>query len=225
MPSAESVARVRAPSASDPELVSVRRVGGDPLAGRQPGQILLLLLFGAKIDQRQRPDRGVRRHRDRESTGHGHLFGDDRRDHLGKIETAICLRDFHGQRSKLTSTLHQRNVELQLPMLHAIQLGKDVPFGKLTSDLGQITRHIVEIFWREDRFRPFEHPSAALAGDLFGASHGEILSAPQAAYTSKRPAAPMPPPMHMVTSPVPPPRRRSSWIRLVVSFAPVAPNG
>ena len=42
---------------------------------------------------------------------------------------------------------------------------------------------------------------------------------------SSSPAAPMPPPMHMVTMAYLPPRRRSSWSAVAVSFAPVHPSG
>ena len=47
-----------------------------------------------------------------------------------------------------------------------------------------------------------------------------------AAYTdSKRPAAPMPVPMHIVTIPYFCPRRRRPWTMVAVRTAPVAPSG
>ena len=60
LPSAESVARVRMFMASEPELASDKRVGADPLAAGELGQIALLLFLGAVPDQRQRGDAGVR---------------------------------------------------------------------------------------------------------------------------------------------------------------------
>lgn len=59
------------------------------------------------------------------------------------------------------------------------------------------------------------------SSDIQSASHTFC----QSAGISNNPAAPMPPPMHMVTSPNPPPRRFSSLISVSVNFVPVIPSG
>ena len=46
--------------ASEPMRTLRKRIGADPFAAGQLGQILLLLLLGAEIDDGQRADAGMR---------------------------------------------------------------------------------------------------------------------------------------------------------------------
>src|SRR4029453_17611341 len=97
-------------------------------------------------------------------------------------------------------------------------------------ELGGGLRHqpvlVGDPFWREDvgRRRVVEQPGSAFATYVVS-GFSRTSKRHRSHKRSKMPAAPMPPPTHMVTSPYFALRRCISCSRVVLSFAPVQPSG
>ena len=83
------------------------RIGADPFAGRQLGQILLLLRLGAVPDDGQRADADVRAERHGEAGKLAHRFGDDGGRHLVHFQAAVGLGNVHRHQSQFAGLAQQ----------------------------------------------------------------------------------------------------------------------
>ena len=84
-----------------------QRVRADPLAGPQPGQVLLFLLRRPVPDDRQRTNARMGRERHRETSLPAHVLRHNGRAHLVHLHPAILLGNIHGQQAQLARLLHQ----------------------------------------------------------------------------------------------------------------------
>ena len=103
-----------------------QRVGADPLAGGQLGQIFLLLRRGAEPDDRQRADADVRAEGHGEGTLLGDAVGDDGRGHLVHLRAAVLFRNIDTRQSKLRGFVQQLAAEGEILVLDAVGVGHNL---------------------------------------------------------------------------------------------------
>ena len=115
----------------------------------------------------------------------------------------------------------ERPVLLLEPLEHRQHLVVDELVGRLADQ----PMLVAEALRREDAggVGVFDQPAAAV--NCGGRSRGGHDESGPDQRRSKIPAAPIPPPTHIVTSPYRASRRRISWSSVAVSLAPVHPSG
>src|SRR5260370_15885059 len=82
-------------------------VRGEPLAGREFGQIFLLLFLGAEIDDGQRADSGMRSNADAEGAVGGDFFGEYRGGDAVESRAAVFFRHPASEKPDLSRFPHQ----------------------------------------------------------------------------------------------------------------------
>ena len=199
------------------------RVRADELAGQEPRQVFLFLRLRAEEDERQNCEVGLSAERGAERRRSGEPLADENRGHFIELDAAVRLRDVDAQEPELAAALHERPGEGPVLLLEPIELRQDLLDDEFFGGLADHALFVGELLWREHGVGIgwLEQPRAA-AQDRSRCFH---ISSSCDYVRSKIPAAPIPPPTHMLTRPYRAFRRLISYNNVVVSFAPVQPSG
>ena len=123
-------------------------------------------------------------------------LGDVERGDFVEAEAAVRLRHVDAEQPELRALLHQLAREVPVLLLELIEFGKDLVLDELLRRAADEQMLLGELLGREDAvgFRRLEQEFAAAQDRrVSGRRHRHTLS--------KIPAAPMPPPTHIVTMP------------------------
>ena len=127
-----------------------QRVGADDFGRGEPGQVLLLLLFGAEEDERQGADAGVRAHGDDKAAALGHLVGDDGRGDLVHLGAAVFGRNVNVGQAHFGALLEEIARDLPVLVLDLFDGREEFVDRKLVGELGDHLLVFVEVFRSED---------------------------------------------------------------------------
>jgi hypothetical protein len=215
-----------------------QRVRADRRPGGEARQVAVSLLIGSEEDQRQRPDSGVCAVGDRKCVGGGERFCDDDAGRLVEASTAECFGHVDPHEPVASQDGEQVAVGGVVLRLERVASRLDLTVdesGDGVADRALLRRQPLGSGHGAGLRRFHEKGATRLpAGTLRGVAN-VCLSCHHAASASRTgcrppshsmtPAAPWPPPTHIVTSPYRASRRASSDRIWTVSFAPVAPSG
>ena len=181
-------------------------VGRRPLTGDQFLQIFLFLLLGSVVDERQGADTGVAGIGHREGACLGHSLRHQHGGRLVQLETAELFGCIHHQQAKLAAFFQSIHHDVEVLLVDLLHMGPDLVLYELLGGLRHLAVLIGEIFGSEHCFaRCFRNQVFPAFQYLshFRPLRVYIFCHDQFSYQSfsKRPAAPMPPPMHMDTMP------------------------
>ena len=128
-------------------------IGADDLAGGQPRQILLLLLFGAEVNDGQRADAAVRAPGGGEAGVLGDVVGDDGGGDLVHFQAAVGFGDLDAAQAEFAGLLQQIARDGEILVLDLLGVGQDLVDGELFRRLRDELVLLGEIFGREDFVR------------------------------------------------------------------------
>ena len=122
------------------------RICSHHFSGRQPGQILFLLLFRPEINDGQSPDSRMSAPGRREAGVLGDVIGDDRGGDFIHFQAAVRLRNLHARKPQLPSLLQQIARDLKFLVFDALDVGKNLVDRKLFGSLPDQRVLLAEIF-------------------------------------------------------------------------------
>ncbi len=177
-----------------PGLRLAEAIGADDFGARELRQVLFFLRVGAEEQERQRGDAGVRAVPSAEGAVAGELLGDH---HVGgeiHLHAAVFFGREDGFESESRGFAQKRNGNVEIAMLHFFDVRRDLFIEEFARRAGDGVVLFGEIFGREDGAGRLIFYEEGTADDLHNSGwHNQIRS--------KIPAAPWPPPTHMVTMP------------------------
>ena len=124
------------------------------------------------------------------------LFGDDERAHFVEADAAVLFRDIDAEEAEVAAALHEIARERPVLFLEAIELRQDLVLDELLRRLADQAMLVAQPLGCEDAVGVGRLEEPLAAAQNRGCSrrrHVQILS--------NIPAAPMPPPTHIVTMP------------------------
>src|SRR5687767_1531274 len=163
----------------------------------------------------------------------GDALGHNQRGDLVEIDAAVLLRNVGAQQAEAAAFLHQLSLQGPVFLLQAIVDRYHLAVDELRRRLPDQFVFLGQLFGSHHRGRiglPNQPCAAFYCRFARYARHTLLVSVISNQQSvryrrSKMPAAPMPPPTHIVTMPYLALRRCISLIKVAVSFAPVQPSG
>ena len=143
-----------------------QRVGADNFSGREPRQILLLLLFGAEVNDGQRADAGVSAPGGGEAGVLGDVVGDDGGRDFVHLQAAVGLGDFHRAQAQFAGLLQQIASDGKILVLDLLDVGNDLVDRELLRRLPDELVLLGEVFRSEDFVGPSGLEQEAAARNL-----------------------------------------------------------
>ena len=167
-------------------------IAADAGAADEIGEVARPLIVGAKHDERQDAQVRLRTIGCAERGRSRDVLGDDQRRDAVEVDAAIGHRHVHAEQSELAAPLDQQSRRGPVLLLQSIERGQHFLLGELGHRFGDEPMLLGPSFGRErGGWRRLEQPRAS---ERCRSHRGHAMR-------SKTPAAPMPPPTHIVTRP------------------------
>ena len=128
-------------------------IGADDFSCGQTGEILLLLFFRPKVDDRQRTDAGVPAPCRSEARILGNVVGDHRGGHFIHFQAAVRFRNFDGAQAEFARLLQQFTRDGEVLMLDLLHIRQDLVDRKFFRGLRNQVVLLGKVFRCEDFIR------------------------------------------------------------------------
>ncbi len=179
-----------------------QRIGADDLAAHEAGQVALLLFLGAEAEERGNREAGLRAERRREGRRLSNRLADDDRRDLVELDATVRLGHVRAEEAEVAGTADECAGERPVLLLELVEdrqhLARDELLGRLPDQLVLVAQPLGREDWLGGFF---DQPGpAACSCDGCHVMHS-ASSTGLRLIRSKIPAAPIPPPTHIVTIP------------------------
>ncbi len=176
-------------------------VRGNHFAAGNPGQVFLLLRLRSEEQKRESPDARMSAMPAAEGAIARELLGDHHHGSEIHFHAAVAFRCENGFQPQGRGFAQQRNGDVEVAVLHCLDVRPHFVVEELACGAGNVVMLLGEVFRSKDVVRRLILYKKGPAGGFRGDCGCHQLTSFRLYNLSKTPAAPCPPPTHIVTKP------------------------